>query len=327
MKSITILIPEHANLGSIDNSRRAFLAANLFLEQSGKMPLFKVQLCSHLKEVKCADGNFIVRPEKTLSSVGQTDLIIIPAFDGDPDNFLKKNQELISWLKSMHAQGAEIASLCVGAFLLAASGLLNGRSCSTHWRIANLFTTKYPEVKLCADRIITDENSIYTSGGAFSSANLILYLIEKFAGRRAAIYCSKIFQIELDRDTQSPFIIFEGQKSHNDLQIKKAQEYIENNYNKKITVATLTNMLSLSRRSLERRFKKATSNTLTEYIQRVKIEAAKKHFEETNMNINEVMYEVGYLDNKAFRSVFRNITGLTPFEYKSRYNSNTFAAA
>lgn len=320
MKTITILVPEFVNLGSIDNPRRAFLAANQYLMQNGKEPAFEVQLCSHLKEVNAGNGAYLIRPDVTPGDIRKTDIIIIPAFEGTPEQFLESNKVLIPWLKKMHSIGAEIASLCVGAYLLAATGQLDGKNCSTHWRIANIFTQRFPQVNLNTERVITDEKGIYTSGGAFSSANLILYLIEKFAGREVAIYCSKIFQIEMDRKSQSPFIIFEGQKGHHDQPVREAQDFIEQHYDRKISVMELTKLLALSRRSLERRFKRATSNTLTEYIQRVKVEAAKKHFEETGMNINEVMYEVGYQDNKAFRSVFRNITGLTPFEYKNRYN-------
>lgn len=320
MKTITILVPEYVNLGSIDNPRRAFLAANQFLQQSGSKAAFKVQLCSHLKEITAGDGAFTIRPDVTPLDIRKTDIIIIPAFDGPPERFLESNRTMLPWLNKMYNKGAELASLCVGAYLLAATGRLDGKNCSTHWRIANMITQKFPNIKLNTDKVITDENGIYTSGGAFSSANLILYLIEKFAGREVAIYCSKIFQIEIDRKSQSPFIIFDGQKGHQDSRVIEAQDYIEMNYSRKISVTELTKLLSISRRSLERRFKHATSNTITEYIHRVKIEAAKKHFEESDMNISEVMYEVGYLDNKAFRSVFRNITGLTPYEYRNRYN-------
>lgn len=168
--------------------------------------------------------------------------------------------------------------------------------------------------------MITDEQGIYTSGGAFSAANLVLYLIEKYAGREAAIHCAKLFQIDMDRHSQSPFIIFRGQKDHLDEPVKKAQEFIEKNYHKRITVDQLTDMLALSRRNFERRFKKATANTTVEYIQRVKVEAAKKSFEKSSRNVSEVMYDVGYSDTKAFRTVFRKITGLSPIEYRNKYN-------
>jgi transcriptional regulator GlxA family with amidase domain len=178
----------------------------------------------------------------------------------------------------------------------------------------------FPEINLVVDKIITDENGIYSSGGAYSSLNLILYLVEKYAGRDTAIFCSKAFQIDIQRDSQSPFIIFTGQKDHEDDSIKKAQEFIETNFQNKITVDQLASMLALSRRNLERRFKKATANTVVEYIQRVKIEAAKLSLESLRENVNEVMYKVGYSDPKAFRITFKKITGLSPIQYRNKYN-------
>jgi transcriptional regulator GlxA family with amidase domain len=148
----------------------------------------------------------------------------------------------------------------------------------------------------------------------------LLYLIEKYAGRDIAILIAKTFMIDINKNSQSPFIIFEGQKSHEDDQIRSAQEFIETNFAEKITVDQLADMLALGRRSLERRFKKATCNTVSEYIQRVKMEAAKKSFETTRKNINEVMYEVGYTDIKAFRTIFKKVTGLSPVEYRNRYH-------
>lgn len=316
---VTLLIPQSVNIASIDNPRRAFLTANRYMAGKGNPPVFQLQLCSEKKKTFTDDGLFEVHGTLMPSEIKRTDLVVIPAFDGDPDIFIEKNRNLLPWILKMHRQGAEIASLCVGAYFLAATGLLDGKDCSTHWRIANQFSLKYPKVHLSPERVITDQKGIYTSGGAFSAANLILYLIEKYAGRETAIFCSKVFQIDLDRWSQSPFIIFEGQKEHSDEHVKKAQQFIESNYHEKINVVSLADMLCLSRRSLERRFKKATSNTLIEYIQRVKIEAAKKHFESSGMNINEVMYEVGYSDSKAFRNVFRSITGLTPFDYRNKY--------
>ncbi|HEX3386553.1 MAG TPA: helix-turn-helix domain-containing protein, partial [Mucilaginibacter sp.] len=135
-----------------------------------------------------------------------------------------------------------------------------------------------------------------------------------------AVHCSKVMEIEIDHETQSPFVIFSGQKEHNDEPIKKAQVYIERNVGAKITVDQLSEMFAISRRNFERRFKKATSNTPVEYLQRVKIEAAKKSLEGGRENVNEVMYSVGYSDNKAFRTIFKKITGLSPIEYRNKYN-------
>jgi transcriptional regulator GlxA family with amidase domain len=208
----------------------------------------------------------------------------------------------------------------VGAFLLASTGLVNGRKCATHWMAARDFRKMFPEVQLVEDSILTDERGIYSSGGAFSYLNLILYLIEKFAGRDVAVFMSKAFQIEIDRRSQSPFIMFNGQKDHEDAAIIKVQEFIEQNVGEKISIEQLTSQFALSRRNLERRFKKATANTVVEYIQRVKMEAAKMTLESSQENVNEVMYAVGYSDPKAFRSTFKKITGLSPVQYHLKYN-------
>jgi transcriptional regulator GlxA family with amidase domain len=213
-----------------------------------------------------------------------------------------------------------VASLCIGAFFLAATGLLKGKQCATHWASANVFRNMYPDVNVVDDKIMTEEEGIYTSGGAYSYLNLLLYLIEKFAGRDMAIMASKLYMIDIDRNSQSPFIMFSGQKAHEDEPVKKAQDYIEKNFADKITIDQLASMLAIGRRNLERRFKKATSNTVVEYIQRVKMEAAKKELESARKNINEVMYEVGYSDNKAFRTTFKKITGLSPIQYRNKYN-------
>ena len=320
MKQIIILATPNSNLGSIDNPRRAFLSVNHYLAEKKMDPLFKVQIAGSSNEIKVSNGTYTIHTDILLKEVNSADLIIIPALEGDISQAVEMNADLVPWLINQYKRGAELASLCVGAFLLAATGLLDGKSCSTHWRAANEFKKLHPDVNLVTEKIITDENGIYTSGGAFSSANLVLYLIGKYAGREIAIHCSKNFQVDLDRQSQSPFIIFKGQKDHKDEYIKQAQEFIEENVQEKISVEKLANFLSIGRRNLERRFKKATSNSIIEYMQRVKVEAAKYRFETSGDNVNEVMYNVGYTDAKAFRNTFKRFTGLSPISYRNRYN-------
>ena len=320
MKQIIILATSNCNLGSVDNPRRAFLSVNQYLAEKKLEPLFNVQIAGESNEIKVANGTYTIHTDLQLKDVQQADLIIIPALEGDISKALQLNANLIPWIIKQYKAGAEVASLCVGAFLLAATGLLDGKKCSTHWRAANEFKKLYPRVELVTEKIITDEAGIYTSGGAFSSANLVLYLIGKYGGREVAIYCSKTFQVDLDRQSQSPFIIFKGQKNHKDEYIKRAQEFIEKNVQEKITVEKLAAALSIGRRNLERRFKKATSNSIVEYMQRVRVEAAKYRFETSGDNVNEVMYNVGYTDAKAFRNTFKRFTGLSPVSYRNRYN-------
>lgn len=204
--------------------------------------------------------------------------------------------------------------------MLAATGLVDGKNCSTHWSVSEAFKLLFPNVHLKTDSIVTDENGIYTNGGAYSFLNLIIYLIEKYFDRQTAIYCCKVFQIEIDRNTQTEFVIFTGQKHHDDEIIRKAQAYIEEHIDEKISIEKLASQLNIGRRNFDRRFVKATGNTPIEYAQRVKVEVAKKAFETNQKNINEVMYEVGYNDLKAFREVFRKVTGLPPQEYRNKYN-------
>jgi transcriptional regulator GlxA family with amidase domain len=320
MRHISILVPKGAILGSLEGSRQLLTQVNQFAKSKGDPPIFEVELVGLSKETSVAGGLFTVHAKKLISEIKKTDLIIIPAIDGDLKLALEENKDFVPWMIKHYKAGAEIASLCLGAFLLASTGLLNGRKCATHWMASNQFRTMFPEVNLVTEKIITDEQGMYSSGGAFSYLNLILYLIEKFAGRDIAIISAKIFAIEIERASQSPFIIFQGQKEHEDEPIKKAQEFIESNFQEKMTVDQLASMLAIGRRNLERRFKKATSNTVVEYIQRVKIEAAKLNLESLRENVNEVMYNVGYTDPKAFRTTFKKITGLSPIEYRNKYN-------
>lgn len=325
MKHLSILVPEGAILGAIEGPYKLFTEVNGLLTSMGRDPLFHVQLVGLTPETKLNNGLFTVHPELTVKDAIKTDLVVIPAVHGDLEQALTINRDFIPWILQQYKMGAEVASLCLGAFLLASTGLLKGKKCATHWLSANEFRRMFPEVTLVPDKIITDEQGIYSSGGAYSYLNLVLYIIEKQAGRDIAILCSKIFEIEIDRGSQSPFIMFNGQKEHEDEPIKQAQLFIEKNFQEKITVEQLAAMFAMGRRNLERRFKKATSNTVVEYIQRVKIEAAKLSLESSRENVNEVMYKVGYSDTKAFRTTFKKLTGLSPVQYRNKYNRKAVA--
>jgi transcriptional regulator GlxA family with amidase domain len=320
MKNVSILIPETAVIEAIADPHYMFKAVNQFLMASGKAPLFHVQLVGLTKEIKLENSLYTVHAEKLLEDVKKTDLIFIPAISGDIKTALKMNKNFVPWIVDQYNKGAEVASLCIGAFLLASTGLLNGKKCSSHWNAANEFRTMFPEVEFVDGSIITEENGIYSSGGANSYWSLLLYLVEKYTDRDTAILASKFFAVDIDRDSQAAFMMFKGQKGHHDAEILKAQEFIEERYKEKITVEELADKFSIGRRSFERRFKKATDNTVIEYMQRVKIEAAKRSFESSRKNINEVMFDVGYTDTKAFRTIFKKITGLTPIEYRNKYN-------
>ncbi|KYG75374.1 GlxA family transcriptional regulator [Roseivirga echinicomitans] len=319
MKTVSIFVPESSVMEAVADPRYMFTAANQFLQAAGKAPLFNVQLVALTKEVRLHGGVFSVHADKLIGEVKQTDLIIIPALFGDMKNAVEVNQAAIPWIVEQHNNGAEVASLCVGAFLLASTGLLKDKKCSTHWAYYNEFRETFPDVEIMDGSIITEEKGIYSSGGANSYWNLLLYILEKYTDRDTAILASKYFAIDIDRSSQSSFAIFNGQKDHNDEAVKLAQQYLEENFQERISVDEVANYVAVSRRSFERRFKQSTGNTVLEYLQRIKIEAAKRSFESSRKNINEVMFDVGYTDTKAFRNVFKKITGLTPIEYRNKY--------
>jgi transcriptional regulator GlxA family with amidase domain len=326
MKHITIVVPEgENNLSSIVGSYKILSRASQYWNTLGHRETFSIQLAGMQQRVSFHEDLFEVRPHTTISAIKKTDLILIPSLNHDYHRAVNGNGPLVDWIVNQYKLGAEVACICTGAFLLAKTGLLDGRSCSTHWSAADDFRAMYPKVKLQPDRLITDENGIYTNGGAYSFLNLLLYLTEKYFDRRTAIYCSKVFQIEMDRQNQSAFTIFKGQKMHGDDMVRQAQLLIEEKVDAKISVERLSAQFSVGRRNFDRRFIKATGNTPVEYAQRVKMEAAKREFENSRKTVSEVMYEVGYSDDKAFREVFRKITGMSPLEYRKRYNKEAMA--
>lgn len=320
MKRIAILVPETAVVEAVADPRYIFMFVNDFLKNSGKEAPFSVQMVGLTREVRVTDGLFSIHTDAVLKDAQKPDLIIIPAISGNLDTALRLNQDFLPWIAKQYKEGSEVASLCIGAFLLAETGLLSGRSCSTHWLFANEFRIRYPDIEMTDDKIVTEQNGLYTSGGANSYWNLLLYLVEKYTSRELAILASKYFVLDIERASQSPFSIFKGQKVHNDPEIVKVQEYIETNFQDKITVDELCDKFGIARRTFERRFKKATSNTVLEYWQRVKIEAAKRQLEVSRKTVGEVMYEVGYNDTKAFRDIFKKVTSMSPVDYRNKYN-------
>nr|WP_299342415.1 helix-turn-helix domain-containing protein [Allomuricauda sp.] len=321
MKHISILIPKgHVSVVNVAGTHQMLTWVNEFYKETSRDPLFQIQLVGLDKKADKNGGLFATRPEISIQDIKRTDLIIIPAIHDDFEIVLERNREFMPWIVEHYKDGAEVVSLCVSSFFLAATGLLDGKPCSTHWQFANVFKEHFPKAILTDERIVTDSDGIYTSGGAYAFTNLVIYLIEKYAGRETAVMAAKGFMIDIERGSQSPFMVFSGQKNHKDEMVLKAQEYIEQNYKDKISVNDLCEDIALSRRTFERRFKNATSNTVLEYLQRVKIEAAKKELEKGRKTVNEVMYEVGYNNAKAFRDVFRKVTSMSPLQYQKKYS-------
>lgn len=316
---ISVFVPEYGVIEAITPPYRSFSTANEFLSAFGKAPIFEVEYVGLHEYVSANSGECTLKTSRLLQDVTETDLLIIPPTFGDTAKGIAANAEAIPYFKTLYSKGSSLASLCIGAFLLAETGLLSGKKCSTHWAYINEFKARYTDVEVEDGAIITEHDNIYSSGGANSLWNLLLYLIEKYSDRETAIMVSKYFALDIGRDSQSQFAIFRGQKNHGDEGIHKVQDYIEEHYEDKITIDSLANLINTGRRTFERRFKEATNNTPIEYIQRVRIEAAKKSFEASRKNVSEIMFDVGYTDTKAFRDTFKKITGLTPIEYRNKF--------
>ncbi len=324
MKHISVLVP--AGTSIVDTIIAPYNLLNMANSHNRKLNNFdatqyKIDLVGLTREPTIYQGLFSIQPTATISEIEKTDLIIVSPISGNLEREINNNREFVHWMRKQRIENdSEIASLCKGAFLLAETGLLKGKSCATHWTAHEEFQKKYPDVRLMPEKIICEDSGIYSSGGAYSILNFTLYLIERYFGRETAIWCSKISEIEFDRISQNEFIIFSGQKEHSDEPIKKAQQYIEHNFEKKLNIAEIADMVHMNGRSFLRRFKKATANTPLEYIQRVKIEAAKKKLESSADTILEIMYGIGYNDEKAFRNTFKKYSGLSPKEYRNKYN-------
>ncbi len=314
---ITLLLTQYHRPLSVAALLDFFESVNAFYKHDVGNPFFNIQLAC-MEEGGAFDNKAFV----PLSSIENTDLIFIPAFKtGDLPTYLQANYPLIPWLHEQFQKKAEIASFCTGAYLLAVSGLLNGRKATTHVNAAGEFERQFPEVILVKDEVVTDDGGIYTSGGATSSFHLMLHILEKFCGREMAVRASKYFAIDPDRKRQTHFASFAPVRHHDKI-IADVQEQMEKTFADIHTVDEVIRDFPVSKRNFIRRFKLATGKTPLEYLQNIRIEASKKILECSDASIAEAMYDVGYSDAKAFRKLFKRIVGLTPRAYKKRFEIN-----
>ncbi|MBS1605561.1 MAG: helix-turn-helix domain-containing protein [Bacteroidetes bacterium] len=320
MKKVVFLIADGTlKPSSLFNAIEIFEKANEYLRLDTGKDYYDIRLAGTNLRQPIASGLFSLQVE-ALKPEDKADLIILPAYAEQGDFAIRNSSDALEWVADQYRAGAELASLCTGTFLLAATGLLDGKPCATHWRAADYFRMRFPDLDLHTNKIVTDQQGIYTAGGGISSLNLALYIIEKYNGREAALYCARLLQIDIDRNSQSPFILFEGLKDHKDEIIREVQLFIEQHVSDRITVDQLASRFAMDRINFSRRFKKATQLSPADYVQRIKVEGAKRLFESTGMQINEVMYEVGYGDVKSFRHTFKKVAGMTPADYRNKFN-------
>ncbi|NOX32459.1 MAG: helix-turn-helix domain-containing protein [Deltaproteobacteria bacterium] len=321
MKKVTIL-------GLYNSMATTIFGPMDILNQAGRLwnrvgnspqtPFFDVSIASaDGQPVKCTN-NVLIQPHCSIEQIDKTDLIVI-ASATCIQQILHKNPELVPWILKQYNRGAQVASICTGVFLLAETGLLDGKSATLHWGFTKMFSKKYPQVNLEPDQMFIDQGRLYCSAGVSAGMDLSLYLVEKFCGRRAALESAKTMVLDLGREMQTPYGCFLFSQDHGDPSVVKAQKWIEQHYTKSIDYERLANKFRISRRSLERRFKQATGVTPLGYLQQLRVETAKSLLEEGSRTFNEITYQVGYEDISFFRKIFVRLTGLRPKEYQQRF--------
>lgn len=317
MMQLALLLTNKHRMLSVAAILDVFDSVNQFYKSDGLPDFFDIQLYS-TEDSQLAYGSYVVSP---LSQAAKPDLIFIPAFSAaDYRQAIGENSTFVPWLLKQYERGAEIASFCTGAFLLAATGLLNGKRATTHINAAIPFSVNFPHVLLTADAVVTNDDRTYTSGGATSSFHLMLHLIKNYCGVEMATRIAKMFAIDMDRQQQTYFGTFEPAANHGDNIVNMAQERIEKEYQEGRTIEELIQDIPASRRNMVRRFKLATGVTPIEYLQKTRIEAAKKLLEQTDQSVLEVMLNSGYNDLKSFRQLFKKSAGLTPKDYRAKFN-------
>jgi len=289
-------------------------------------PAFNVELVALNKRPLHFSGCVTLNPHDSIATAERPDLLLIPSVGDDVLSSLTSLRAFVPWIKECSAHGVRLVSMCTGSFLLGETGLLNGRSATTHWAFADLFRRTYPQVNLLPDRLIVDEGNIITAGASTAFLDVALYLLELYCGREAAILTAKVLLIEMGRYSQLPYTIFSKQKMHKDQQILRAQQFVENHLARQITVEDLAKRAGMSTRNFDRRFRAAAGEAPTSYLQKLRIERAKRLLETTDNTVSEIMLKVGYEDERSFSRLFSSLTQVSPKAYRKRYATQVISA-
>lgn len=322
MHKVTILGFEQAYASAITGALDLFSLAGVTWQiMQGLKPqqMFDVQLASiGGKPINCIN-QLQLNSQIAIEDVTSTDLLMIPTIGGQVEHVLANSRALLPHIIHHYQAGADIASNCSGAFLLAEAGILDGKEATTHWGYADLFKQRYPAVLLTPDKLITHQDDIYCSGGGMAWFDLVLLLIERYCGHDLATKTAKAYVIDIARGSQSAYAQVSSKKYHNDHDILKIQNWLEAEYDRPIKLDHLATQFNLTPRTFNRRFKKATGQTPLQYLQSVRIEAAKKQLESRTDSLEKLINQVGYEDLSSFTRLFKNRTGLSPSQYRNKF--------
>lgn len=270
-----------------------------------------------------------IHVQRAVANIETTDIVIVPSVLLRPGGWQKgRYPELVQWVRSMHKRGAVLCSACSGIFLLAETGLFDGKDATVHFGYARPFAAAYPGVPIHPERVLVISGvreDLVCSGASTTWHDLVLYLIARYAGATAAQEVARIFALQWHQDGLTPYIVFEGRSDHGDAEIQGAQRWLEKHFSVANPVEEMIKHSRLAERTFKRRFTGATGLTPIEYVQRLRVEDGKRRLERTEASIDEISWQVGYEDPAFFRRLFKRGTGMTPGAYRKRFRMPDFA--
>lgn len=318
---MAILMSDGCASISVSAALEAFNMANALYCHSRQLdePLFELFTASpDGNAVPCSGGLQLV-PQYSLADLPPADLVMVPGYMFNVLRVLPQLDDLYDWLRRVHAQGSALASLCTGAFINAEAGLLDGRQATTHWAFAGQFARRYPKVQLHAERTLTEDGHVYCSGGANSGGDLLLHLIRKYGSPQLAADCGKHLLIDGTQQTQLPYASASFKKQHGDGDILNVQLWLERHLHESIVIEQLAEQFNIGQRHFIRRFKDATGHTPIHYLQNLRLERARLLLESSDSAFDQITLQVGYDDHNSFRRLFKQRVGLTPSEYRKKF--------
>jgi transcriptional regulator GlxA family with amidase domain len=295
----------------------------------GSRPPFHIEIVGEAPGPLQLASRVPVNVQRAFDTIETTDIVIVPSVVLPPQGWEKdRYPRLVSWVQRMHERGALLCSACSGIFLLAETGLFDGKDATVHFGYANKFSKTYPDVRVHAERVLIMSGvreELVTSGASMTWHDLVLYLIARFAGATSAQELARMFALQWHHDGLTPYIIFEGKSDHGDSDIQTAQQWLSEHFSVANPVDEMIKRSKLAERTFKRRFASATGLTPIAYVQRLRIEDAKRRLERTDASVDEISWRVGYEDPAFFRRLFKRTTGLAPGAYRKRFRIPEFA--
>ncbi len=267
--------------------------------------------------------------QRAIDTIETSDIVIVPSVLLRPQGWQKNRYpRLVAWLHRMHERGAMLCSACSGVFLLAETGLFDGKDATVHFGYARAFAASYPAVPIHPEQVLVVSGlrgELVSSGASMSWHDLVLYLIARDAGATIAQEVARLFALQWHQDGLAPYIVFEGKRDHGDGEIQAAQHWLSDHFSVANPVEETIQRSKLAARTFKRRFVGATGLTPIAYVQRLRVEDAKRRLERTDAAIDEISWRVGYEDPAFFRRLFKRTTGLAPSAYRKRFRIPEFA--